>query len=324
MNGTALVSDTPSTPPSLALAPPPDPAPVSAPAPKPPKPLHDIAVLCQVHKNKIKWYMTIDGKHVTIRADTEDEIRSEMKRLVSTGEVETNGWEYTDVEDGVYCWEDFKIEESNVHIKYCKESVIKTPEMHGEIEFEREIRAYLAAGEHENIATFQGLVVRNGKVEGMVIKRYDPCGKLSLRDLVDLYAGIQHIHSKGMVHGDLHPGNIVRAPPSNSGSSTSVITLQTAFAEEQNSAAVDDAVKGRVCLIDLGCNGYTEKWSAPEILVSAEQMEDSDVYSIGLLCEASGYKMSEAIQRNVFSRCSVASISNRLKIDNQKVREIDE
>ncbi|KAJ2659751.1 hypothetical protein IWW48_003352 [Coemansia sp. RSA 1200] len=278
MNGTALVSDTPSTPPSLAMALPPDSAP--APAPNPP---YVTAVLYKVKGKRIKWYITIGNNHVSIKADTEEEIEREIDRLISTGEVETNGWEYTDVEDG--------IEESNVHIKYCKESVIKTPEMHGEIKFEREIRAYLAAGEHENIATFQGLVVRNGKVEGMVIKRYDPCGKLSLRDLVDVCAGIQHIHSKGMVHGDLHPRNIVRASLNNSRSSTSVITLQTASAEEQNLTAVDDAVKGRVCLIDLGCNGYTKKWSAPEVLVGALQTVKSDVYSIGLLCEASGYKV---------------------------------
>ncbi|KAJ2494914.1 hypothetical protein GGI11_008640, partial [Coemansia sp. RSA 2049] len=168
---------------------------------------------------------------------------------------------------------------------------IKLPKLDCEIAFEREIRAYLAAGEHENVATFQGLLVCNGKVEGMVIKRYEPCGKLDLRDLLDVCAGIQHIHSKGMVHGDLHPRNLVRAPPDNSKNSRSTSMSQTASAEEQNNLAVDDAAKGRVCLIDLGCNGYTQKWSAPEVLVGAEQMEDSDVYSIGLLCEAAGYKV---------------------------------
>ncbi|KAJ2762103.1 hypothetical protein H4S06_000844 [Coemansia sp. BCRC 34490] len=325
MSKTALISNTSLAPPSSA-----------SPSPPVPKPLHDIAVIHEVYEERIKWYMTIDGKHVTIRADTEEEIECEIDRLISTGELEANGWEYTDVEDGVaqrgeewiklyepefyghgikqYCWEDFEIEIPTVYIRYCKESVIKLPKLDGEIEFEREIRAYLAAGEHENIAAFQGLLVCNGKVEGMVTKRYEPCGKLDLRDLLGVCAGIQHIHSKGMVHGDLHPGNIVRVPPNNGKNSGSIGMSQTDFTKEQNSATVDNAAKERVCLIDLGCNGYTEKWSAPEILVGAEQMEDSDVYSIGLLCEASGYKMSEAIQRNVFSRCSVASISNRLKM----------
>ncbi|KAJ2757979.1 hypothetical protein H4S06_002915 [Coemansia sp. BCRC 34490] len=340
MNGTALVSDTPSTPPPLDMTLPPDSAPVLAPAPalgpNPPKPLRDIAVLCQVHKNKVKWYMTIDGKHVTIRADTEEEIRSEIKRLVNTGEIETNDWEYTDVEDGVaqrgeewiklyepefygqgikqYCWEDFEIEESNVHLKYCKASVIKLSEIDDEIAFEREVRAYLAAGEHENIAAFQGLLVRNGKVEGMVIKRYEPCGKLDLRDLLGVCAGIQHIHSKGMVHGDLHPGNIVRVPPNNGKNSGSIGMSQTDFTKEQNSATVDNAAKGRVCLIDLGCNGYTEKWSAPEILVGAEQMEDSDVYSIGLLCEAAGYKVGNATHKYVSQRWNLAFLVAHLKM----------
>ncbi|KAJ2585055.1 hypothetical protein EV177_010022, partial [Coemansia sp. RSA 1804] len=133
--------------------------------------------------------MTIDGKHVTIRADTEEEIEREIDRLISTGEVETNGWEYTDVEDGVvqqgeewiklyepefyghgikqYCWEDFEIEIPTVYVMFCKGPVIKLPKLDCEIAFEREIRAYLAAGEHENVATFQGLLVCNGKVEGM-------------------------------------------------------------------------------------------------------------------------------------------------------------
>ncbi|KAJ2752126.1 hypothetical protein H4S06_003994, partial [Coemansia sp. BCRC 34490] len=214
MNGTALVSDTTLTPPPLDMAPPPDSAPVLAPAPapalgpNPPNPPYVTTVLYKVKGKRIKWYITIGNNRVSIKADTEEEIERELDRLISTGEVETNGWEYTDVEDGVaqqgeewiklyepefyghgikqYCWEDFEVEKTKGYIEYCKDSVIKTPEMHGEIAFEREVKAYLAAGKHENIATFQGLVVRNGKVEGMVIKRYEPSGKLDLRDLLDV------------------------------------------------------------------------------------------------------------------------------------------
>ncbi|KAJ2740633.1 hypothetical protein GGI20_005706 [Coemansia sp. BCRC 34301] len=291
------------------------------------QPQHDIAVLHEVYGKKVEWYLTIDGMHVVIRADDEAEIEREIDRLTNSGELQARGWDYTEVEDGrmqqgsawvkfypvgfygvgikQYRWEDFKIEKTEGHIVYASEEVIKKPKLLEEADFERELRAYLTVGEHENVAQFLGVVVSNGVVEGMVFRRYKASGELSVDDLIDLCLGIQHIHSKGIVHGDIHPGNIVR---------------EHSFPPEKNARYPTPKLgeRQRIRIIDLVCNEYVDRWAAPEVLVGAPQSFKSDVYSIGALCESLGYQMTEALYKEPSKRCDVLSISTRLKMRTQQ------
>ncbi|KAJ2762482.1 hypothetical protein H4S06_000638 [Coemansia sp. BCRC 34490] len=240
-----------------------------------------------------------------------------IHHLLRTVELEAYCWEYTDIDNGVvhhgkpwtelyepevygpgirqYSWNDFEIEKTE---RYVDEQL-----------FKMNVKAYLEAGEHENIIKLQGLLVHNGKVEGMVLERYKAPRYLSVRDLLDLCAAVQHIHSRGMVHGNIHPGTIVRPTPyasRDAAGSTSI--LQPASAEEQDHASIDDPDVGRLCVIDFACNSRHEQWSTPDVLNGEKLMVKSDVYSIGLLCEISGYRMTEAVNKNESERCDLASL----------------
>ncbi|KAJ2655069.1 hypothetical protein IWW48_005734 [Coemansia sp. RSA 1200] len=215
-------------------------------------------------------------------ADTKDEIKDVIHRLLRTGKLEAYCWEYTDTNNGVvrqgkpwtelyepevygpglrqYSWDKFEVERTEGYVVHCKEAVIKRPSVHSEQLFKKKIKAYLEVGEHENSIKLQGLLVHNGKVEGMVLERYRAPRYLSVSDLLDLCAAVQHIHSKGMVHGNIHPGTIVRPTPYASRDTTGSISMpQPAAAEQQNHAPIDDADVGRLCVIDFACNSHHEK-----------------------------------------------------------------
>ncbi|KAJ2692728.1 hypothetical protein GGH99_001537 [Coemansia sp. RSA 1285] len=294
-------------------------------------PLDKVVLLHEARGDGIEWYAIIDGRHVWIRADTEDEIKDVIHRLLRTGELEAYCWEYTDINNGVvrqgkpwtklyelevygpglrqYSWDEFEIEKTERYVVHCKEAVIKRPSVHGDKILRKKVKAYLEAGEHENIIKLQGLLVHNGKVEGMVLERYKAPRYLSVRDLLDLCAAVQHIHTKGMVHGNIHPGTIVRpAPYANRDAAGSTSIPQPASAEEQDHAPIDDADDGRLCVIDFACNSRHEQWSTPDVLNGEKPTVKSDVYSIGLLCEISGYRMAEAVNKNESERCDLASL----------------
>ncbi|KAJ2520678.1 hypothetical protein H4217_001886 [Coemansia sp. RSA 1939] len=294
-------------------------------------PLDKVVLLLEAHGDGIEWYAIIDGRHVLIRADTEDEIMDVIHRLLRTGELEAYCWDYTDIYNGVvrqgkpwtelyepevygpgirqYSWNDFEIGKTERYIVHCKEAVIKRPGVQDEQLFKMNVKAYLEAGEHENIIKLQGLLVHNGKVEGMVLERYKAPRYLSVRDLLDLCAAVQHIHSKGMVHGNIHPGTIVRPAPYTSRDTAGFTSIpQPASAEEQDHASIDDPNVGRLCVIDFACNSRHEQWSTPDVLNGEKPTVKSDVYSIGLLCEISGYRMAEAVNKNESERCDLASL----------------
>ncbi|KAJ2653951.1 hypothetical protein IWW48_006373 [Coemansia sp. RSA 1200] len=241
-------------------------------------PLDKVVLFLESHGDGVEWYAIIDGRHVSIRADTKDEIKDVIHRLLRTGELEAYCWEYTNINNGVvrqgkpwtelYGSEDkFEVERTERYVVHCKEAVIKRPSVHGEQLFKKKIKAYLEVGEHENIIKLQGLLVHNGKVEGMVLERYRAPRYLSVSGLLDLCAAVQHIHSKGMVHGNIHPETIVRPAPYSSRETIRSISMpQPAAAEEQGHAPIDDADVGRLCVIDFACNSHNEKWSTPEVL----------------------------------------------------------
>ncbi|KAJ1725998.1 hypothetical protein LPJ72_006478, partial [Coemansia sp. Benny D160-2] len=114
--------------------------------------------------------------------------------LLRTVELEAYCWEYTDIDKGVvhqgkpwtelyelevygpgirqYSWNDFEIEKTERYVVHYKEAVIKRPGVQDEQLFKMNVKAYLEAGEHENIIKLQGLLVHNGKVERVVLERY--------------------------------------------------------------------------------------------------------------------------------------------------------
>jgi serine/threonine protein kinase len=69
---------------------------------------------------------------------------------------------------------------------------------------------------HLNVVDYRGCLVEDGKIKGLWLKRYretlyDRVNRSYDRDkiLADIARGIEHLHSIGIVHGDLQPGNIM-------------------------------------------------------------------------------------------------------------------
>ncbi|KAK1973573.1 serine/threonine-protein kinase-like protein [Colletotrichum cereale] len=73
---------------------------------------------------------------------------------------------------------------------------------------------------HPNIGIYHGCVVRDGRIEGLCLERYDRTLADLLREgalgydqkrayLQDVKRGVAHLHSLKLVHGDLNPSNIM-------------------------------------------------------------------------------------------------------------------
>jgi serine/threonine protein kinase len=71
---------------------------------------------------------------------------------------------------------------------------------------------------HPNIAPYFGCVVKDGRIRGLVYKRY----RVTLQEMLDkgrhfdragclrgIKAGVRHMHRLGLVHNDLNPCNIM-------------------------------------------------------------------------------------------------------------------
>jgi serine/threonine protein kinase len=110
--------------------------------------------------------------------------------------------------------------------------------------------------------------------------------------LAQIQAGLDELHSLGLVHGDLSPNNIM--------------------------IATDGTVK----LLDFGCGGEgaiqaTPEFAAPEILSGARPTRLSDFYSLGalenLLTRLQTSRLSEyPLQRNAFTGTSRAPTKQQL------------
>ncbi|KAJ2731219.1 hypothetical protein IW152_004705 [Coemansia sp. BCRC 34962] len=273
-----------------------------------------ITVHCEISSEQGEQvYLTIGDYSVSIRLDNSDELDEAITKLAksrvpwkySEAEFKKGKIIYTEGEPWIefyppseygsniraYRWSDFKVERSEFHIAYTNDKVVKKPELGGEENFKREVAALLKVGSHPNIGEFLGLVVEDGLVEGMVAPRYYPSGKLEPQDLIRVCDGLEYMHKRGAVHGDLHPGNIMRDKD------------------------------GSIRIIDLGCNGYTEEWSAPEVLVGAPQSKESDVFSLALLCEANGCKMPEGSCKQPSLRCNVQKIKACICVRSQQVSD---
>jgi len=75
---------------------------------------------------------------------------------------------------------------------------------------------------HKNIIGYHGCLVRDGRVTGIVLDRYerDLMGYFSLSDtkdvpldaekrMVELESAVSHLHSAGLAHNDLKPSNVM-------------------------------------------------------------------------------------------------------------------
>lgn len=83
---------------------------------------------------------------------------------------------------------------------------------------EAQIYEMLAQSPHPNVAKYLGCQVENGLITGLCLEKYG----ISLSQMVDeeqkidvticrgsIKKGIEHLHSLGLVHGDLNPNNIL-------------------------------------------------------------------------------------------------------------------
>jgi serine/threonine protein kinase len=76
----------------------------------------------------------------------------------------------------------------------------------------------LMSNPHENVARYLGCVVKAGRITGLCFQKYAETLGDRLREgrsvnqgicLKHIKAGIDHLHALGLVHNDLHPGNIM-------------------------------------------------------------------------------------------------------------------
>lgn len=84
----------------------------------------------------------------------------------------------------------------------------------------REARTYeiLRNCPHINIPTYYGCVISNSRISGLLLKRYartlderveQACNDFNHANCIaGVKAGIQHLHSLGLAHNDIHPTNI--------------------------------------------------------------------------------------------------------------------
>merc|ERR1712000_25844 len=85
---------------------------------------------------------------------------------------------------------------------------------------EVEVYEQLRQSPHPNIGTYHGCVVKDGRIKGLCLRRYDRTLAEIVREesighdqlkayIEDVERGIKHLHSLGLVHGDLNPHNVM-------------------------------------------------------------------------------------------------------------------
>ncbi|KAL9605083.1 MAG: hypothetical protein Q9219_000017 [cf. Caloplaca sp. 3 TL-2023] len=83
---------------------------------------------------------------------------------------------------------------------------------------EAEIYELLMTSPHPNVGQYMGCIVHDGRIVGLCLEKYDSTLLESTEQdpnldrescWMQIQAGIQHIHSLGLVHGDLNPMNIM-------------------------------------------------------------------------------------------------------------------
>ena len=86
----------------------------------------------------------------------------------------------------------------------------------------QEVQVYeqLRQSPHPNIGTYHGCVVKDGRIKGLCLRRYDRTLEEMVQEeslshkqkkayIEDVERGIKHLHSLGLVHGDVNPSNIM-------------------------------------------------------------------------------------------------------------------
>ncbi|KAJ2846550.1 hypothetical protein IWW36_004301 [Coemansia brasiliensis] len=68
----------------------------------------------------------------------------------------------------------------------------------------KEIKVYKRLGKHKNLLTFYGEIEN-----GLVLERAHSLDKLTSMQCLDLLDVVKYIHSKGIVHCDINPNNVL-------------------------------------------------------------------------------------------------------------------
>jgi serine/threonine protein kinase len=95
------------------------------------------------------------------------------------------------------------------------------PSIGGQIIAEAQVLEILRINPHPNICTYYGCIREGDSVTGLCLKRYprtlsDAVYDRSIKDentrnkvLYEIAAGIEHLHSLGLIHNDINPSNIM-------------------------------------------------------------------------------------------------------------------
>ncbi|CAM9387977.1 unnamed protein product [Sphacelaria rigidula] len=151
-----------------------------------------------------------------------------------------------------------------------------------------EIEAHRQAGKHPNIVGLKGVfaaedcwyIVMEFASGGELYEHLTSNAELEqweARDLLrEIAEAVAHLHSRGVVHGDLKPENLLlREPPevaARTGTSGSVL-----LADFGSSFMINNGGEG-------GANGgYTVAYSAPEVVCEGSMDQSADVWSLGVI-----------------------------------------
>jgi len=183
---------------------------------------------------------------------------------------------------------------------------VKVLDMEGRIPAKRlkqvgsECRSQLRASSHPHVASFVGLALDDatGRMalvshlaeggslyDAMMEEPTDAWARLSpvskLRSLLGPVSAVAHMHSIGVVHGDVKPGNVLLARPVEGDKAPECWVCD--FGLARTVGAVRSSVRRSVMTSGVAAEGGTVRYMAPETSVRNEVVPGSDVFSLGLV-----------------------------------------